>query len=243
MGRVILEGRNLALHEKNGREHFTAWSFDLEIGQGGAIMENRTQKALPWLLIVSSLARPTTGSIAWFGRGHGDLSSSDLLRLRRKIGWVPRKGRLISNMTVEENLILGHAYHHELSRRESRDEASRLAEGFGLTEVLEVRPVELSPEKQRMAVFVRELIKSPELFVLENPEADFNPGDLVLVMNEVMARTEKLEAGFIVSIEPLSDLKQKVNWIFSLGEPDHLGPAVPDALGTTTPTDGGEPAC
>ena len=206
--------------DQSGLVQFSETNYKLELGFGGGILEHGSQGVVSsFLQIIIGLITPTKGRVFLFGRQTSKLSHIEMLKIRRRMGWIPRNGRLLSNMTIRENLIIGQMYHQNITRRKALMEAHAMADRLGLGDRIKDRPVELSPEELRMAVFARELMKGPELFVLEKPEADFSSCDLDSIMKIILDRTRDHECAFIITAEPDSALLNHVNWTLSLGNP------------------------
>ena len=169
---LLIASEDLEYCEEDGNCLFTGVSFRLERGQRGVLLAEPHRCANILLKICATLIQPTKGTISWFGRSPGESDDQWLHQVRRRIGFVHRETSLISNMTVLDNISLGIQYHEELSREQAYDRIAEVLKQFELYEYRFLRPAELTFEQRRLAVYARELVKKPQLFLLEHPSLD-----------------------------------------------------------------------
>ena len=112
---------------------------------------------------------PTRGRIAYRGREWAALSAEEVSALRATIGRVRDRAEWISNLDLDENVLLARRHHTSLGEREIRAEAAGLAAGFGL-EALPDRRVHLVGRRElAAAACVRAFLGGPALLLLERP--------------------------------------------------------------------------
>jgi phospholipid/cholesterol/gamma-HCH transport system ATP-binding protein len=161
---------------------FAGVTFHLERGRRMALLADPPRHGTILLKMCAALISPTKGEITWFGQGHEAMRGRERYELRRRIGLVYRESSLISNMAVVDNVTLGLQYHENLTRDAAYGQVSDLLGRFGLSQCRSLRPAALTPEERRLALYVRELVKRPELFLLESPFLDLGEGAQGLVM-------------------------------------------------------------
>jgi phospholipid/cholesterol/gamma-HCH transport system ATP-binding protein len=159
-----------------GQHAFAGVSFRLETGEGLVVLADPHHHGEILLGICATLIPPTGGEISWCGRSHDEIKEPERYELRRRIGFVYRRSSLISNMTLLDNVTLGLQYHENLSREAACARTVAWLGRFGLAEHRFVRPADLSPGRRRLAVYARELVKRPEILVLESPFFDLDAG-------------------------------------------------------------------
>jgi ABC-type multidrug transport system ATPase subunit len=157
------------------------------------------------------LAPADHGRIVWFGLQRRRPKLNDLVSMRRRIGLVHRTTRLVSNITLLENLVLGAVYYENTPFRRAALAARPLMERFGLHVHAEKRPDDIPYEMYRRAVYVRELIKSPELMLMEAPYLDLDE-DFGLIMNYIMESVEAGRMAFLMTEVPPDVARQYVDW-------------------------------
>ncbi len=72
-------------------------------------------------------------------------------------------------MTVMENVIFGPTVRGEMSKKEAREEASRILELVGLQDFRDKYPAQLSGGMQRRAELARALINNPKVMIMDEP--------------------------------------------------------------------------
>jgi ABC-type ATPase involved in cell division len=206
-----------ASFSKDGIEHFQGLSFSLEIGQGALLLTEPQMRARQLLRVCAALERPTQGRIHWFGRAGGKLTQSQVLDLRRRIGWVHRGSRLVSNMSLIDNMTLGLVYHRNLSYDQAAELVEDLMERFGLYHHRFQRPAEIDHAAQRRAVYVRELAKRPRLLLFEDPSWDLDQ-DFEVLMDEVKLLTQNHETAYLLSDVTAQDMVGWVDWVLLMDD-------------------------
>ncbi|GAA3520052.1 ABC transporter ATP-binding protein [Aeromicrobium panaciterrae] len=150
----------------------------------------------------------TTGTISWDGADLRGTRVEDLVR--RGIAHVPEGRGVITELTVEENLRLGHVW------RKDKDDARRAtAEVYQLFEPLARRRTsaghQLSGGERQMLAIGRALVARPRLLLLDEPSLGLAPR----VTAEIMALLKHLreETGLAVLL-----VEQNVRSAFSIAD-------------------------
>ncbi|MDO8435701.1 MAG: ABC transporter ATP-binding protein [bacterium] len=137
------------------------------------------------LRAIFSQADKTSGTIIFSGRDITRVGTSDLLALG--IAYVPQGRPVFSNMTVEENLLLGG---HLL--RDTQKLRGRLEKLYALFPVLlekrHDKTRNLSGGQQQLCAIARGLVMEPKLLLLDEPSLGLAPK----VCQEVFAHLKKL---------------------------------------------------
>jgi phospholipid/cholesterol/gamma-HCH transport system ATP-binding protein len=115
------------------------------------------------------------GEVEVLGQDPALLSWPDLLALRSRIGWVPRGGGLLSNLSLFENLVLPLRYHRRAAEPEVRRRAAETAALLGLGEIPPLGPPLAACELVRTVALARALVMEPGLLVLDEPTLDLHP--------------------------------------------------------------------
>jgi ABC-type taurine transport system ATPase subunit len=81
---------------------------------------------------------------------------------------VPAGGGLLPHLTVLGNIVHGHCSTHRVTRRAAADECRGTAARYGLDDVLDRHPHEITPGRRRLAGMARALRAHPAAIVLED---------------------------------------------------------------------------
>ncbi len=213
----VLECKSLHYREDN-LCLFDEVSFRLDSGQRGVILAEPHRSANALLKVCATLISPTSGQIRWFGRAIEEMSEQEIYHLRRRIGLVHRETSLISNLTILDNISLGLQYHNEIAREQAYDQATELLKKFELYEDRFLRPAQLTFEQRRLAVYARELIKQPTLFLLEHPSLDLGERVYSLLLDAFQTSAGKNGCSFLVSSVKAEVANRWGDWVLVMDE-------------------------
>jgi ABC-type transporter Mla maintaining outer membrane lipid asymmetry ATPase subunit MlaF len=121
--------------------------------------------------LIAGLEEPDYGAYLINGEDVSILNFAQFSRWQRRIGFGFEFGGLLSNKTVEQNLMLPFFYHRHLSTAEAEARVSESLEHFGLMRFKDRRPAACSGGNRKSAVLARALVTWPELLLLDHPTA------------------------------------------------------------------------
>jgi putative ABC transport system ATP-binding protein len=122
--------------------------------------------------ILAALDRPTSGSVWIAGTKLGELSDTEITKLRREhIGFVFQFFNLLPMLTAEENVVLPLTIAGEKPEREWREE---LLKKVGLDDRREHRPAELSGGQQQRVAIARALVSRPTVVFADEPTGNLD---------------------------------------------------------------------
>ncbi len=127
----------------------------------------------------AGLRAPAAGTVRLWGEDNAALSGQAQLATRRKLGFVYGDGgRLLSHLTVAQNLALPLCYHHNRAGEAVAAEVEARLESFGLAAVAHRLPGQVNPAFQQRAALARAMMLNPEVLLLDNPFAALNTGHM-----------------------------------------------------------------
>jgi ABC-type sulfate/molybdate transport systems ATPase subunit len=210
LGQLVFQTHDLGYRDQSGTwiEELT---LEVSVGRGGLVLTAPGRRGRLLLRLLATLIEPTSGSIEWFG-WRGPLDREHLYQLRRRIGFVHRGTRLVSNMSVEHNLTLNRIYHRNMPYDQAAGEVADLIDRMGLGAVKNLRPDNLEFSRRRLAVYAREMAKKPSLYLLEAPSQDLG-ANFKPVMAAVRQQCLEGRTAFIITDLAAEEAAQWVDWV------------------------------
>ena len=142
------------------------------------------------LRMINGLQKPDSGEVYAAGE---DVGEADLIRLRRKIGYVIQNKGLFPHMTVEKNIIYVPVISGQKDKRQNRKLAEELIGLVGLErEMLDRYPEELSGGQQQRVGIARALASRPKLLLMDEPFGALDEITKRAMQNELLALQKKL---------------------------------------------------
>lgn len=117
----------------------------------------------------AGLVQPASGAIHFLGRNWSELPPDQANALRGRIGRVFRAGSWINQLSLMDNILLPQQHHTRRPADQLREEASRLAEQFGLPGIPLDFPGDIPAADLKRAACVRAFLGRPVLILLEEP--------------------------------------------------------------------------
>ena len=165
---VILE--NYTLHDPATGSRLQDFNFGLGPGEACLLAADYPDDAHLLARALATLVSPTSGRYIFAGDVLDFGNYRNLLAYKKRIGYFGAAAALVSNLTLEQNLILSRAYFENRLDLDLDDNVMKLCDAFHLTEKLDLRPTALSPLDVRAAILTREMAKPAKLIIMDSPE-------------------------------------------------------------------------
>jgi putative ABC transport system ATP-binding protein len=122
--------------------------------------------------ILAALDLPTSGYVTLAGTRLGNLSDTEITKLRRKhIGFIFQFFNLLPMLTAEENILLPLSIAGE---KPDKDEFEELLGRVGLKDRRHHRPSELSGGQQQRVAVARALVAKPTVVFADEPTGNLD---------------------------------------------------------------------
>ncbi|HSF86013.1 MAG TPA: ABC transporter ATP-binding protein [Acidimicrobiia bacterium] len=148
--------------------------FELRWGEVHTLLGENGAGKSTLCSILAGLYRPDSGTFEYDGSEQSFKSPKDALAAG--IGMVYQHFRLVSNLTVAENLALGHPdVPLRISQRDLERQASELGDRYGLPVDPSARIWQLSVGEQQRVEILKLLYRNVRILILDEPTAVLTP--------------------------------------------------------------------
>jgi len=147
-------------------------SLEVASGQLTAVMGPSGSGKSTLMHILAALDTPTSGYVTLAGTRLGDLSDTEITKLRRKhIGFVFQFFNLLPMLTAEENVLLPLTIAGE---KPDKEWFESLLKDVGLQDRRSHRPAELSGGQQQRVAIARALVSRPTVVFADEPTGNLD---------------------------------------------------------------------
>jgi simple sugar transport system ATP-binding protein len=172
-GRLAVQLRNISKSFYGVRAN-DAVDFDLAWGEVHTLLGENGAGKSTLCSILAGLYRPDSGEFTYDGEPVAFKTPKDALAAG--IGMVYQHFRLVANLTVAENLALGHTdLHVRVSQRDLEEKAARIGEEYGLPVDPSARIWQLSVGEQQRVEILKLLYRNARVLILDEPTAVLTP--------------------------------------------------------------------
>ena len=172
-GSAVLEAKGLTkvygAGSKGAATHTALEDFDLRVVEGEflGIMGPSGSGKTTLLNLLSTIDRPTSGSVLIGGHDPATMNGEQLaLFRRRRLGFVFQDFNLLDTLSLRENVLLPLVL-DKVAPREMNAALDRVAETLGITNVLDRMPFEVSGGQQQRAAIARAMIHDPAVVLAD----------------------------------------------------------------------------
>jgi len=147
------------------------WNVSFELNRGDLLLVRieRENERLPLADATEGLVRPAQGTVSFLGDNWQALSADHSAAQRGKIGRLFDDEGWVSDIDVDENIMLAQRHHTQRADDDIVDEALKLARMFGLPGLPRGRPGGMRRWDLRKAACIRAFLGQPTLIIIEQP--------------------------------------------------------------------------
>jgi phospholipid/cholesterol/gamma-HCH transport system ATP-binding protein len=157
---------------ESGPEYETGlWQISFTLNPGDLLLVRieRENERLPLADATEGLAAPVGGTVSFLGDDWRTLSADRAATQRGKIGRLFEDEGWISDIDVDENIMLAQRHHTRRTDDDIIDEALNLSRAFGLPGLPRGRPGRMRRWDLRKAACIRAFLGQPRLIIIEQP--------------------------------------------------------------------------
>jgi phospholipid/cholesterol/gamma-HCH transport system ATP-binding protein len=139
------------------------------------------------------------GKLIIFGQNISGLKDKELIKIRKKIGFLFQSGALYDSMTVRENLEFPlRRQLHSMPKEEMNSLVKEALENVGLAEAIDITPSELSGGMRKRLGLARTLILKPEIMLYDEPTTGMDPITSKEISNLILEVQKKYNTSSII---------------------------------------------
>lgn len=151
----------------DGQEILRDFNLSVREGEFLAVIGRSGCGKTTMLKMMNGLLTPDEGKVCVDGK---NIAETDIISLRRRIGYVIQNRGLFPHMTVEKNITYVPVISGKKNKKENRELALRLLKLVGLEEEkLGKYPSELSGGQQQRVGIARALAADPKILLMDEP--------------------------------------------------------------------------
>jgi ABC-type transporter Mla maintaining outer membrane lipid asymmetry ATPase subunit MlaF len=194
----LVEAERLAVTARAGGLRVDGLDLRLE-APGALVLVGPVEAASAVLRALLGIDRPDGGVARVLGETPGALPRAGAAAVLARVGFLPRSGALLANLTLRENLLLPLQFHRHLEGADAERAAAAALARFGLTEAPAVRPEEVALPVRRRIALARAMLLDPDLLVLDDPLDDLDEDVAREVVAALTAWTRERPRGLLVA--------------------------------------------
>ena len=160
---------------------------------------------------IIGLVKPDSGRIFVEDEDITDMARPELIRIRKKLGFLFQYAALFDSITVSENVAFPLRRHSNLSQAEIENVVKDKLASVGLEQHLNKMPDELSGGMKKRVGLARALAMEPSILLVDEPSAGLDPitsaeiDELILALNRERGVTVVMVTHNIPSARRLAD--------------------------------------
>lgn len=180
-------------------------SLETKAGEFVAIMGPSGSGKSTLLNTVAGILPATSGRIQVAGRAIDRLSDEEAAKFRREeLGFVFQEFNLVETLNVKENIVLPLMFQHQ-SVDVMEERVMKLAEGLGISAILDKRVTEISGGQRQRVAIARAVIHQPTLLLADEPTGNLDSKNSKEVMSVFKELNEQLNLSiFLVTHDAMT---------------------------------------
>jgi phospholipid/cholesterol/gamma-HCH transport system ATP-binding protein len=186
------------------------------------------------LRLIGGQLRPSAGRVDVAGSVVGELTTTQLYQLRRKMGMMFQQSGLFTDLSVFDNIAFPFREHTNLSEAMIRDLVLMKLQAVGLRGAWRLRPAELSGGMTRRVALARAIALDPMLIMYDEPFAGLDPISLNVIANLVRRLNNAVGVTSIIVTYDAAEALNTADIIYLMADGLIVGRGTPEEMRAST---------
>lgn len=205
-------------------------SIDVKRGQVATMIGGSGSGKTTLLRAATGQITPQSGTITAFGENIGAATSTELQRLRQRMGVLFQQGALFTDLNVFENVAFPIREHMPLSERQVVERVLDKLEAVGLRAAAHLHISEISGGMARRVALARAIVLEPELILYDEPFAGLDPISLGITAQLIRTLTDRLHCASVLITHNVMESFAISDDVYMVGQGKLLAHGTPDDL-------------
>lgn len=189
---IIVDVKKVVKIYKNDVKVLNNISYEFEKGKFYAIMGRSGAGKSTLLNIIGTIDNATEGEIYINRNNINGLTEKEKAKLRMKnLGFVFQGFYLNPYLNALENVIVPMRINPEISKKERKKRAENLLERFGVKELADSLPSQMSGGEQQRVCIARALANNPDIILADEPTGNLDEENEKIVFSNLKTLAEQ----------------------------------------------------
>ncbi|MGQ9831173.1 MAG: ABC transporter ATP-binding protein [Thermochromatium sp.] len=226
---VLVEIRGLCFR-RGERVIFEGLDLDIRRGSVTAVMGPSGTGKTTLLKLITGQLRPDAGTIHVDGQDLTQLDTSELYRLRRRMGMLFQSSALLTDLSVFDNVAYPLREHTQLSDSMVRKLVLLKLEAVGLRGARDLMPSQLSGGMARRVALARAIALDPMMILYDEPFAGQDPISMGMLMTLIRQLNDASGLTSILVSHDVSETASLADYLYLIFEGRLVAQGTPQTL-------------
>jgi len=226
----FVEIHQLSFSYNSNKPVFKGINIEIPRGKVTTIMGPSGTGKTTLLRLIGGQNQPTQGQVLVDGQEVSSLSSSELYRLRKKMGLLFQSGGLFTHISVFENVAFPLREHTKLPESMIRSLVLMRLEMVGLRGARDLLPHELSGGMARRVALARAIALDPKLMMYDEPLTGQDPITRGVLTQLIRTLNDNLGLTSIVVSHDVREMLSISDYIYVISGGEVIGQGTPASI-------------
>jgi phospholipid/cholesterol/gamma-HCH transport system ATP-binding protein len=223
--------------QRGERDIFKGVNLTVPEGKIVAIMGPSGTGKTTLLRLIAGLLSPTQGRVLVKDQNVNQLSRSELLKLRERMGMLFQGGGLFTDMSVFDNVAFPLRMHSVFTETKVREVVLQKLEAVGLRGAQHLMPAELSGGMSRRVALARAIALDPDIVMYDEPFTGQDPIAMGVLVRLIQSLNKSLGITSIIVSHDVAETLSIADYAYVIANGKVIGEGTPAELYAQTQAD------